>query len=135
MNRKFAGSLAAAAVLVHGDRGLQQLEPTSSNGSGTTAAQGKPLVIVTTALSPMTDTFNPFVSTSTGYTVHAVDLYHQPLFVFNTLNPQQAPVPELGAQVRLVKRRQDAHRSRPAPASSGATASRSAPLTWPSRST
>ena len=26
----------------------------------------------------------------------AVDLYNQPLFVYNTLNPTEAPVPDLG---------------------------------------
>ena len=94
MNRKFAGSLAAAAVLCMGIAACSS----SSSSNGSSSTQGKPLVIETTALSPMTDTFNPFVSTSTGYTVHAVDLYQQPLFVFNTLNPQQAPVPELGVK-------------------------------------
>jgi len=94
MNRKFAGSLAAAAVLCMGIAACSS----SSTSSGSSATVGKPLVIETTALSPMTDTFNPFVSTSTGYEVHAVDLYQQPLFVFDTLNPQQAPIPELGVK-------------------------------------
>ncbi len=44
----------------------------------------------------MTQTFNPFQSTSTGYTTHAVDLYHQPLFVYNTLEPDPGADPELG---------------------------------------
>lgn len=94
MNRKLAGSLAAAAVLSMGIAACSG-SAGSSGGSGSTST-GKPLVIETTALSPMTDTFNPFVSTSTGYSVHAVDLYQLPLFTFNTLNPTQAPIPELG---------------------------------------
>jgi peptide/nickel transport system substrate-binding protein len=93
MNLKVAGSIAAAAVLGLGIAACGSSP--SSTGSGG-AAQGKPLTIVTTELSPMTDTFNPYVQTSTGYTMHAVDLYNQPLFVFNTQNPTQTPAPELG---------------------------------------
>jgi len=91
MNRKLAGSLAAVAVLSMGVAACG-----SSNSGKSGSSQGKPLVIETTALSPMTDTFNPFVATSTGYTVHAVDLYQQPLFVYNTLDPTEKPIPELG---------------------------------------
>jgi peptide/nickel transport system substrate-binding protein len=91
MNRKLTGSLAAVAILSMGVAACG-----SSNSGKSGGSQGKPLVIETTALSPMTDTFNPFVSTSTGYEVHAVDLYQQPLFVYNTLNPQEKPIPELG---------------------------------------
>jgi peptide/nickel transport system substrate-binding protein len=93
MNRKLAGSMAAAAVLTLGIAACSSSSPPSSGAAATT---GKPLVIESTALSPMTDNFNPFVSTSTGYVTHAVDLYQEPLFVFNTLNPAQKPVPELG---------------------------------------
>jgi peptide/nickel transport system substrate-binding protein len=91
MNRKLAGSLAAVAAL---SMGLAACGSSHSGSSG--SKQGKPLVIETTALSPMTDTFNPFVAGSTGYTMHAVDLYQQPLFVYNLLNPTQKPIPELG---------------------------------------
>ena len=52
---------------------------------------GKTLTIVTTELSPMTDNFNPFDSTATGYQTHAVDLYNQPLMVFNTQNTDRRP--------------------------------------------
>jgi peptide/nickel transport system substrate-binding protein len=92
MNRKIAGSVAAVAVLALGAAACG-----SSPGSkGTAALTGKPLTIVTSELSPMTDTFNPYAQTSTGYTVHAVDLYNQPLFVFDTQKPTDPPVPELG---------------------------------------
>jgi peptide/nickel transport system substrate-binding protein len=92
MNHKLAGSIAAAAVL-----GLGVAACSSSPASpGTSSSQGKPLVIETTALSPMVDNFNPFIATSTGYTVHATDLYNLPLFVFDTLRPSQPPIPELG---------------------------------------
>ena len=93
MNHKIAGSVAAVAVLALGAAACGS-SPSSSKGSG--AATGKPLTIVTSELSPMTDTFNPYVQTSTGYTVHAVDLYNQPLFVFDTQKPTDPPVPELG---------------------------------------
>ena len=39
----------------------------------------------------MTDTFNPYSSTSTGYVVGAESLYNEPLIVLNTLNPNQPP--------------------------------------------
>ena len=92
MNRKIAGSIAAVAVLALGAAACGSSP--SSKGSGTPT--GKPLTIVTSELSPMTDTFNPYAQTSTGYTVHAVDLYNQPLFVFDTQKPTDPPVPELG---------------------------------------
>jgi peptide/nickel transport system substrate-binding protein len=66
----------------------------SSPKSGSTSV-GKPLTIVTTPISPMTDNFNPFVPTSTGYVTHAVNLYYAPLMVFDTQKPTQPAVPEL----------------------------------------
>jgi peptide/nickel transport system substrate-binding protein len=94
MNRKFAGSVAAVAALL---LGVAACSSSPSGKSGGTPA-GKPLTIVTTELSPMTDNFNPFDSTGTGYETHAVDLYNQPLFVFDTQQPSQQPVPELGVK-------------------------------------
>jgi peptide/nickel transport system substrate-binding protein len=94
MNRKLAGSVAAVAVLALGLAACSSSPPSGKSGGGTPT--GKPLTIVTTELSPMTDNFNPFDSTGTGYETHAVDLYNQPLFVFDTQKPSQAPVPELG---------------------------------------
>ena len=110
MKQKLVSSVAAAAVLT---MGIAACGSSSSGGSKGSTATGKPLVIETTALSPMTETFNPFQSTSTGYTTHAVDLYQQPLFVYNTLDPTQAPIPELGMSYCLVQRRQDAHHHHP----------------------
>lgn len=92
MNRKIAGSVAAAAVLA---LGAAACSSTPSSGGSSHAAQGKTLTVVTTPISPMTDNFNPFVPTSIGYVTHAVNLYNEPLMVFNTQNPTQAPVPEL----------------------------------------
>jgi peptide/nickel transport system substrate-binding protein len=93
MNHKLAGSIAAAAVL---SMGIAACSNSSSTPPGSSSVQGKPLVIETTALSPMTNNFNPFDTTGTGYTVHAVDLYNLPLYVFDTLKPTEAPIPELG---------------------------------------
>ncbi len=66
----------------------------SSNGGGQ-AAKGKTLVVESTPLSPMTDTFNPFSLTSTGFLTNSVALYNEPLYIFNTLNSAQAPIPML----------------------------------------
>jgi peptide/nickel transport system substrate-binding protein len=90
MNRKIAGSIAAAAVL---GMGIAACGGSSGGSSGSPTA--KTLTIVTTSISPMTDNFNPFSTTSVGYVTHAVNLYYEPLMVFNTQNPTQAPVPEL----------------------------------------
>jgi peptide/nickel transport system substrate-binding protein len=67
----------------------------SGSGSGSSVKMGKTLVVESTPLSPMTDTFNPFSLTSTGYLTNAVSLYNEPLFIFNTLNSSQAPIPML----------------------------------------
>ncbi len=90
MNLKFAGGVAAAAVLALGIAACGSSP--SSSGSGT---QSKILTVVTTPISPMTDNFNPFVPTSTGYVTHAVNLYDEPLMVFNTQDSSQAPIHEL----------------------------------------
>jgi peptide/nickel transport system substrate-binding protein len=94
MKRKFVGSIAAVAALLLGVAACSSSPSGKSGGTPT----GKPLTIVTTELSPMTDNFNPFDSTGTGYETHAVDLYNQPLFVFDTQKPSQAPVAELGVK-------------------------------------
>ena len=93
MNRKISGSIAAVAVLALGIAACSSSPNTPKAGSAPT--MGKTLTLVTTPISPMTDNFNPFVPTSIGYVTHAVNLYNQPLMVFNTQKPTQAPVPEL----------------------------------------
>jgi peptide/nickel transport system substrate-binding protein len=99
MNHKLAGSIAAAAVLALGIAACSS-SPTSTPGaSPSSSGMGKaPLTIVTTPISPMVQNFNPFVPTSTGYVTHAVNLYYEPLMVFNTQQPTQPPVPELATQ-------------------------------------
>jgi peptide/nickel transport system substrate-binding protein len=86
-------SVAVASVLAMGIAACSSSG--SSKASGSAASTGKTLVVESTALSPMTDTFNPFSATSTGYVTHAAALYNEPLFIFNTLNPTEAPIPEL----------------------------------------
>src|SRR6516164_2415425 len=69
--------------------------PSGTSSSPSSAMGTKTLVVESTPLSPLTQTFNPFSATSTGYTLHSTDLYYEPLFFFNILNPSQAPVPML----------------------------------------
>jgi peptide/nickel transport system substrate-binding protein len=94
MKRRLSYSVAAVALLALGAAACSSSSSSSpSSNSGTSL--GKPLTIVSTFLSPMTDNFNPYAQTGTGYETHAVDLYDQPLMVFNTQDPTQAPIPEL----------------------------------------
>src|ERR1700691_1011694 len=69
-----------------------------STRSTKSSSPGKPLVIDDTPLSPMTDTFNPYSATSTGGPggVTAQGLYDEPLFIWNILNPSEAPFKILG---------------------------------------
>ena len=97
MNHRIMKSLAVAAILSMGIAACGS-SGSSSNGSAPAAAkQGKTLVIESTPLSPMTDTFNPYSLTSTGYLTNAVSLYNEPLYIWNTLNPTQAPIPVLAS--------------------------------------
>jgi peptide/nickel transport system substrate-binding protein len=88
-------SLAVASVLAMGIAACGSSG--SSSNSGTKAATGKTLVIESTPLSPMTDTFNPYSQTSTGYIANAISLYNEPLYIYNTLNPTEAPIPFLAS--------------------------------------
>jgi peptide/nickel transport system substrate-binding protein len=92
MKRRIAFGVAAATV---GLAAAACGSSGSTSGSGTSASQGKPLTIVSTELSPMTDNFNPYSQTGTGYETHAVDLYQEPLMVYNTQQPDAVPTPEL----------------------------------------
>jgi peptide/nickel transport system substrate-binding protein len=56
----------------------------------------QPLVVESAEVSPLTDNFNPLSATaSTGWNLHATDLIYEPLFLFNLMQPSQAPVPML----------------------------------------
>jgi peptide/nickel transport system substrate-binding protein len=93
MKRRLSYSVAAVALLALGAAACSS--SSSNSGSGTSTSMGKPLTIVTTAISPMNDNFNPYTQTGTGYQVHAADLYDLPLMIFDTQNASQAPIPEL----------------------------------------
>ncbi|MBV8349132.1 MAG: ABC transporter substrate-binding protein, partial [Mycolicibacterium sp.] len=82
-------SLAVGVIL---SLGMAACSSSSSNTSSSSAT-GKPLVVDDTPLSPMTDTFNPYSATSTGGPggVTAEGLYNEPLFIWNILNPSEAP--------------------------------------------
>src|SRR5713226_1872359 len=89
-------SLAVASILATGIAACSSSKSTPSGGGSSSApAVGKTLVVESTALSPMTDTFSPYSATSTGYLTHAVGLYNEPLFIFNTLNSTEGPLPML----------------------------------------
>jgi peptide/nickel transport system substrate-binding protein len=87
----------AAAILVASVAACSSSGSTAASGSSSSSnAMGtKTLVVESTPLSPLTQTFNPFSATSTGYTLHSTNLYYEPLFFFNILNTNQAPVPML----------------------------------------
>ena len=83
------GAILSMAVAACSSSGSSSSKSTNTSPSGT----GKPLVVDDTPLSPMTDTFNPYSATSTGGPggVTAEGLYNEPLFIWNILNPSQAP--------------------------------------------
>ncbi|HUY45718.1 MAG TPA: ABC transporter substrate-binding protein [Streptosporangiaceae bacterium] len=92
MKHRVLAALAVASAL---SIGIAACGSSGSSKGGGHAATGKTLVIESTPLSPMTDTFNPFSLTSTGFLTNAVALYNEPLYIFNTLNSAQPPIPML----------------------------------------
>ncbi len=84
------GAILSIAVAACSSSGSSKPSSTSSSGTG------KPLVVDDTPISPMTDTFNPYSATSTGHVVTADALYNEPLFIWNILNPSEAPFQILG---------------------------------------
>lgn len=94
MKRRLSYGVAAVALLALGAAACSS-STSSGTSSNSSTSLGKPLTIVTTELSPMTDNFNPYNQTGTGYEMHAVDLYDLPLMVFNTQDPTKPPIPEL----------------------------------------
>jgi len=67
----------------------------SSPSSKSTAAQGKPLVVVDNTGQTFTRSFNPYVSTSLGNSNNSTALVYEPLLMFNIMQPTQAPTPWL----------------------------------------
>src|SRR5690348_17336631 len=93
MKQTILKSVAAAGILALGITACG----TSSSSSPTQAKTGKPLVIESTPLSPMTDNFNPLSSTSTGFLTNSVALYNEPLYIWNYLRPTDPGIPELAS--------------------------------------
>jgi peptide/nickel transport system substrate-binding protein len=97
------GALAALAVAACSSTSSTSstTSPSSSTSSTTSASAGgkmgtQPLVVESAEVSPLTDNFNPLSATaSTGWNLHADDLIYEPLFLFNLMQPTQAPVPVL----------------------------------------
>ena len=87
-------SLALAGILGLGIAACSS--SSSSSGSGT-AATGKTLVIESTSVTAPSQNFNPFVQSATGYSAQATGLIYEPLYIFNVMNPTQAPVPVLAS--------------------------------------
>ncbi len=90
--------LLAVAACTSSSSSPPAAKSSGSSGSTGTSASGmgtKTLVVESTALSPLTKTFNPFDQTSTGFQLHSTNLYYEPLFFFNILNPNEAPQPML----------------------------------------
>jgi peptide/nickel transport system substrate-binding protein len=95
IKRRALTALCASAILVvaacsSSSSSTPPAKSGASSGMGT-----KTLVVESTELSPLTQTFNPFDQTSTGFQLHSTNLYYEPLFFFNILNPTEAPVPML----------------------------------------
>src|SRR5215472_8105305 len=95
MRHALIKTLAVGAIL---SMAVAACSSSSSNSSKSTSSTGKTLVVDDTPLSPMTDTFNPYSATSTGGPggVTAQGLYNEPLFIWNILNPSEAPFHILG---------------------------------------
>src|SRR5262245_10752302 len=93
MRQTILKSLVVATALALGAAACSS----SSSSTPPKAATGKPLVIESTPLSPMTDNFNPLSSTSTGFLTNAVALYNEPLYIWNYLRPTQPGIPILAS--------------------------------------
>ena len=105
MKHRVLAGVAVVGALTLGIAACGSSGSSNNSGSGSSVKMGKTLVVESTPLSPMTDTFNPYSLTSTGYLTNAVSLYNEPLFIFNTLNSAQAPIPMLatgGTRLALV---------------------------------
>lgn len=89
------GLLAVAACSSSGSSAPKSSGSSGSSGAAASGMGTHTLTVESTSLSPLTKTFNPFDQTSTGYQLHSTNLYYEPLFFFNILNPNEAPQPML----------------------------------------
>jgi peptide/nickel transport system substrate-binding protein len=96
------GALAVLAVAAcsSGSSSTSSSSATTSTSAAASSKMGtQPLVVETAELSPLTKNFNPLTaSASTGWNLHATDLIYEPLFLFNLMQPTQAPVPMLATK-------------------------------------
>lgn len=95
------GALAVLAVAAcsSGSSTTSNPGPSASSTAASAKMGTQPLVVETAELSPLTKNFNPLSATaSTGWNLHATDLIYEPLFLFNLMNPTQAPVPMLATK-------------------------------------
>jgi peptide/nickel transport system substrate-binding protein len=92
----FLGAAAVLAVAACSSSSSSTPHNTAATHAPSSTMGTQPLVVESTELSPLTDTFNPLSATeSTGFTLHADNLIYEPLFDFNLQQPTQAPVPML----------------------------------------
>jgi peptide/nickel transport system substrate-binding protein len=91
------GAVAVLAVAACSSSSSTTSPSSSTSSASTSSKMGtQPLVVETAELSPLTKNFNPLSATaSTGWNLHATNLIYEPLFLFNLMNPTQAPVPDL----------------------------------------
>jgi peptide/nickel transport system substrate-binding protein len=68
----------------------------SASGSSTGSAKAKTLVVEDKPVPSFDEDFNPFDGNAFGANENAVSLTYEPLFMFNSLKSDQAPIPWLG---------------------------------------
>jgi len=92
-------SLALAGILTLGIAACSSSSNNSGSGNATSgnAASGKTLVIESTSVTAPSQNFNPYVQSATGYSAQATGLIYEPLYIFNVMNPTQAPLPVLAS--------------------------------------
>jgi peptide/nickel transport system substrate-binding protein len=94
MKRTVLKSMVAVSVLA---LGVAACGGSTAGGKSSKTATGQPLVIESTPLAPMTDTFNPLSSTSTAFITNSIALINEPLYIWNYLKPTEAPIPVLAS--------------------------------------
>jgi peptide/nickel transport system substrate-binding protein len=97
MTRKVMKVVALAAVASMGLAACGGSSGGKASGASGGHATGKPLVVESTPLAPFTDTFNPYSNTDTGYQTQAIGLINEPLYIYNTMKPGEAPIPMLAS--------------------------------------
>src|SRR5438477_12462878 len=87
-------SLAAAGTLALAVAACASSGTQSGSGN---AASSKTLVIESSSVTAPSQNFNPYVQSATGYSAQATGLIYEPLYIFNVMNPTQAPLPVLAS--------------------------------------